>query len=327
MVQKDLLRWTISHWLITAVMALAITLLATCSSTSSRVTYSDSDPAWSPDGNKIAFVSNRDGKFMLYVMNNDGTDQTRLSSEFSTVRKPRWSPDGTKLLFLYSDSWYTDNKKLGVISADGSQPVKLGNILVAQDIDQQWSADSTKIVFYSGTIQVINADGSNLASLVKGSYPKWSPDGSHIAFISSSELYIMGADGSDQIRVDTPGGGKEGLVWSPDSRRLAYQRDGIHIVNSDGSGYQTFNLPDLVQDVMWSPNGNKIIFTTLRLRAKDPSMRMRVQVLDVVSGSVSDLAYGIRPAWSPDGTKIAFTSNEDIYVMNANGTNRVKLTK
>ena len=61
--------------------------------------FGDFDPAWSPDGSKIAFVSNRGGNLDIYVMNADGTEQVRLTTDPNFDRRPSWSPDGTKILF------------------------------------------------------------------------------------------------------------------------------------------------------------------------------------------------------------------------------------
>ena len=60
----------------------------------------DSDPAWSPDGSKIAFISSRDGAFEIYVMNADGSGQTRLTNGLADNAWPSWSPDGPKIAFF-----------------------------------------------------------------------------------------------------------------------------------------------------------------------------------------------------------------------------------
>ena len=60
---------------------------------------STTDPAWSPDGTKIAFTTDRDGNFEIYVMNADGTGQTRLTNNAAADDEPAWSPDGSKIAF------------------------------------------------------------------------------------------------------------------------------------------------------------------------------------------------------------------------------------
>src|SRR5918994_7202728 len=62
--------------------------------------FDDGDPAWSPDGQKIAFASDRDGNLEIYVMNKNGSNQTRLTNNSAADFSPAWSPDGTKIVFV-----------------------------------------------------------------------------------------------------------------------------------------------------------------------------------------------------------------------------------
>jgi Tol biopolymer transport system component len=76
----------------------------------------DQQPAWSPDGSKIAFVSQRDGNSEIYVMHADGSNQTRLTDDDAN---PAWSPDGRKIAFA-SNRGENDNWDIYVMPADGS---------------------------------------------------------------------------------------------------------------------------------------------------------------------------------------------------------------
>ena len=83
-------------------------------------------PAWSPDGTKIAFVSDRDGDTEIYVMNADGSHPTNLTNTSAEDRTPAWSPDGTKIAFVSSRD---GSAGIYVMNADGSNPTRLvGNI-------------------------------------------------------------------------------------------------------------------------------------------------------------------------------------------------------
>jgi Tol biopolymer transport system component len=84
----------------------------------------DSGPRWSPDGKKIAFTSNRTGQAEVYLMNVDGSQQTRLttSSKDTSFNGPDWSPDGTKLLYLHS---LVNGGEIWIMNADGSAQTKL----------------------------------------------------------------------------------------------------------------------------------------------------------------------------------------------------------
>ncbi|MDQ3816988.1 MAG: hypothetical protein M3362_04765, partial [Acidobacteriota bacterium] len=83
----------------------------------------DYDPAWSPDGTKIAFESNRDGYAQdIFVMNADGTNAHNLTSSPGSDVYPSWSPDGTKIAFA---SWRDGSSQIYVMNSDGSNPVRL----------------------------------------------------------------------------------------------------------------------------------------------------------------------------------------------------------
>src|SRR5262249_3205389 len=84
----------------------------------------DAEPAFSPDGTKIAFNSYRDGNYEIYVMNSDGTNQTRLTSDAAKDWYPTWSSDGTK---IYFDSQRTGHDEIFQMNADGSNVIQITN--------------------------------------------------------------------------------------------------------------------------------------------------------------------------------------------------------
>jgi Tol biopolymer transport system component len=143
----------------------------------------DEYPAWSPDGTKIAFHSYRDGNWEIYVMNADGTGQTRLTNNPREDTYPNWSPDSTRLIFSSATIGYTD---IYMINADGTGLVQLTSH-PAPEYD-----------------------------------PAWSPDGSMIAFTRaveedprSAHIYLMQADGSGQTQVTNTSASDWNPVWQP----------------------------------------------------------------------------------------------------------------
>jgi TolB protein len=164
----------------------------------------------------IAFVSSRDYHQVsgsdIYVMNADGTNPTRLTTDGSD--QPVVSPDGKHIAYQCSRN---GNSEICVMNADGSNPVNITNNPAA-DAEPAFSPDGTHIAFssqgrdsqFSGSdIFVMNADGTNQTHLTTnrtGEHPVFSPDGKHIAFVStrdgnSFEIYVMNADGSNPVNI------------------------------------------------------------------------------------------------------------------------------
>ena len=193
--------------------------------------------AWSPDGRRIAFVSNRDGNFELYVMNADGSGQRRLTRNTTTDLNPVWSPDGRTIAFV--STTYADPK---------------GSLRRPQ-------------------VHVMNADGSGRRTLARGDSPSWSPDGRKIVFVHESrylerEIYVMNADGSRQQNLRRGTGFEDAPRWSPDGRKIAFvridgERELINVINPDGSGQRTLTRHVYPGGApVWSPDGRKIVFVS-----------------------------------------------------------------
>ncbi len=292
---------------------------------------------------RIAFHSDRDGNYEIYIMNVDGSGQTRLTNRADDDSMPAWSPDGRRIAFL---SRQGGNVEIYVMNADGTGAMRLTDS-PAPDYSHEWSPDGKRIVFQSGQdgnyeIYVMNADGSGKTNLTNNTAldccATWSPNGKRITFASERdgdyEIYIMNADGSGVTRLTDNQADDYGPHWSPDGRRIAFRsnRDGnyeVYVMNADGSG-QT-RLTDNAAEVLgpaWSPDGTRIAFES----GRDGNKEIYITNADG-SGQIrltDNPADDRSPAWSPDGTRIAFYSvrdgNWEIYVMDADGTQQTRLT-
>jgi WD40-like Beta Propeller Repeat len=214
------------------------------------------DAGWSSDGSRIAFSTNRDGNYEIYVMTGEGLGESRVTSYTGDDFHPTWAPDGQKIAFDRSqpslDVFSANPDGTGVTNLTGGQG---GN-------QPAWSPDGQKIAFIFGNnIFVMNADGTGRTQLTnyppptRTSFqeprrPDWSPDGSQIVYalafggvsFGESALHVMNANGS--------GGGQLGSTaypydddepaFSPDGRYVVFEcGDNLCVEPSDGSAEST----------------------------------------------------------------------------------------
>jgi Tol biopolymer transport system component len=166
-------------------------------------------PAWSPIGDRIAFASNRDGAGLdVYLMNTDGSNVTRLTTDQESSSQPSWSPDGLQLLFASDRS---GNGEVWVMDTLGGNLVNLTNNS-AEDLTPAWSPDGTKIAFMSDREQntfeiwIMDANGANPVRLTPAGdppceLPSWKPDGTKLAFDCDSDIYTINPDGTGLTRI------------------------------------------------------------------------------------------------------------------------------
>ena len=196
-------------------------------------------PVVSPDGTKIAFVSNRDDNKEIYVMNADGKNLKNLTLHLDDDTCPTWSPDGRKIAF--------------------SSRQVAGEIQMLSDIF------------------VMDADGANRTNITQNpraynNTPSWSPQGNKIAFAAFSnvnradlwnanlDIFVMNADGTHPVRLTEDGRANWLPSWSPDGKRIVFERTilddpiyaDIYVMNADGTGLVNLTQTPVVPE--WDPS-------------------------------------------------------------------------
>ena len=266
--------------------------------TQSKDRPEDSESHTQTPRGRVAFASDLEEDFEIYVAGPDGGALTKVTDDPAEDTDPSWSPGGNRLAFV-SDR--DGNQELYVVGSNGGQPARLTENAAA-DLDPAFSPDGTKIAFTSErdgnqNVYVMNADGSNVVRLTDSAAadfrPSWSPDGARIAFTSNrdgdDEIYSMNADGSGQTNLSNNPADDLNPDWSPGRITFQSTRDGddeIYSMGENGSGQARLtNSP----------------------------------------------AFDGRPARSSEGGRVYFVSNRDdnleLYVMNSDGSGLRRLTE
>ena len=258
---------------------------------------------------RIVFASDRDGDWDIYSIDANGDNLLQLTNHPASDRFPAGSPDGRRIAFV---------SERGV----------------------------------TGDLFLMDSDGSNVIRLTHDNFgegrPTWTPDGTRFAFssfrfvVGNVEIYAMDADGNNLINLTNHKWHDVRPRWSPDGSKMAFvsYRDGgfntprhIFVMNADGTGRRNLTADTALtnsRNPAWSPDGRKIAFNS-RLNFRGNDIFVITAEGEELERLTNREGANIQPIYSPDGTKIAFVSTRaggyNIYLMEANGMNVVRLTK
>lgn len=308
-----------------------------------------SHPALSPDGRSVAFVSNKDGHYNIYVGLLNGANPVKITDDPNLKNSPCWSPDGTEIAYArLNDSGIWDIWKVPALGGTSRR-------FVLNASDPAWSHDGRWLAYRRSTtsgIWISDASGQNgreLAPAQNGLFgnsgPRFSPDGRKVAYAASlggprGELEIVDIDSGKVRRLTHDDAYVLSPAWSADGQSIyfASSRGGTlniwKIAEKGGKPEQitTGQGDDTQLDI--SADGKRIVFSTFRSNAN-------LAELDLGPGGqksprllVNDLARSqYAPAYSPDGKHLAYFStlkgveNEDIWLANSDGSNPVPLVQ
>ena len=228
-------------------------------------------PRLSPDGELIAFVSDRDGNSDIYVMTRSGDNVILISDSEGTASHPRWSPDGRQIAFLVESDEGISQVYLSNVEDAQAHRLTVGDLAEgppAWSPDGRWIAYSLTDSDGQGQGLVLrNPGGVNQITLTDGPdfNPSWSPESDSIVFESSrngdQDIYVIDVleDFSGQPRrITTNPAPDHSPVWSPDGDHIVFisERDGnpeIYVMTPDGTVLERLtNNQSVESDVIWS---------------------------------------------------------------------------
>jgi Tol biopolymer transport system component len=241
--------------------------------------WNDFAPAISPDLDRLAFSSDRDGQVDIWMLNLASRGVVRFTSGAGQDLQPDWSPDG-ELLAYFSDAG--GNNDIWVVSSKGGEPIQITDH-EADDINPFWSPDGARIAFMSdrsgqAEIWLMNRDGTGLEQVTTSGATahtaRWSPDGKWILYTAMStgdrEQWAVREDGSDRRRLTTsPAQDAHGL-WSYDGSYFLFLSDHHTVRASSFEGASEIEVLDLGERIDYlhlSPDSQTLFFTRERIES------------------------------------------------------------
>ncbi|MGE5237159.1 MAG: prolyl oligopeptidase family serine peptidase [Acidobacteriota bacterium] len=324
----------------------------------------DSSPRWSPDGNAIAFVSNRTGdENQLFLLPLDGGDPRQLTSFSMGVSSPVWSPNG-RFLAVASDVYpecgavVACNAKIRRAWSEGPLQAHLTDTLLYR----HWTSwrDGT----FTHVLLVKLADGS-LTDLTPGAFDApvfslggetgyaFAPDGKELVVVSNHDPVPARSTNADLWAIPIDDGGRPGKeidltadnpawdgspAYSPDGRFIAYRTQRVPGYESDrfriavydrSTGTHrvvTADFPNWIDSFAWSPDGTRLVFAA-ELEGRTPLFE-----LSLASGAIRSLFTDATiDAWQLFSGGVVYTRRSvaepsEVYRSELAGTHRTKLS-
>jgi len=309
-----------------------------------------SAPAWSPDGEYLAFVYHKtQGDSEVYAVSADGTGLINLSNNGAEDTNPVWGPDSRRILFTSTRKGNRDIFVADVSAGPGS--ARAVTVTQTDDMWPSWHPDGEKIAFcgfQEGYEQVFTTDVSGggepeLFYEERACYPAYSPDGKRLALASYGDIVVFNLSNMKSKNIT------EGLisgnmvedtmpVWSPKGNRIAfigmYEAYSAEIYTISPTGKTVRRITDeLFEDFFprWAPDGKGVIYAAFadgqppEIFISDPKSPEKDRITDNYTVEMSPC---LKP---PDGNKIVYVrrdgSRDELYIMNGDGSGKEPFLK
>jgi Tol biopolymer transport system component len=249
-------------------------------------TREEISPAWSPDGSRLLYMvwdysgcypgATKCAVTDAWTINSDGSEQRKV---LDRALHPSWSPGGRRLLFQRFESNVTSTG-LYVATSDGTSITSLAHAVLwgAELVPAAWAPGGRRIVYgenfgpFPGVrLNVLTADGRHRRTLTTGRTPVWAPDGSRIAFVRRSGIWVIRSDGGRPRRVAAAPVMQHrpsSLAWSPTGKHLAYiSGRGLYVARVDGRSTKRIAAGAVCcRDIflsppVWSRDGRRLYYS------------------------------------------------------------------
>jgi Tol biopolymer transport system component/serine/threonine protein kinase len=318
------------------------------------------DPAFSPDGNELAFawVSEKDHHSHIYRQLIGAGAPLQLTSGASDDFNPVWSPDGRYIAFIRQTS---QGNGYYQVAALGGPEHKIADLFVSLDYYEgsgmDWAPDGKNLVVADritpdapklGLLLISTEDGQRKVVVTPAgpfvATPRVSPDGKTIAFFQgkgflSYDIYLVqSAAGGDVTRLTNDNRAEGGLGWTPDGKQVVFSSDrsgvsGLWKISTKGGSPEPISGGgENASSLSVSRNRNRLAYVSARsdfniYRAPGPnSSGPPAAPVPIIASTMADIS----PNYSPDGNRIAFASNRggtmEIWASGSDGSNPVQLT-
>lgn len=299
---------------------------------------------------RIAFMSDREGSFEIFIMDVDGGNLTNLTNNEAQDGVPVWSPGGGLFAFISTrDS--EEDVFIYRMDENGSNQEMFNPQVKSASARYIWSPDGQWLAYEGGEqtavdVYIMDASGEQVKNLTESDSTDllgpWSPDGEQILFTSSREgnlaIFAVHIESGEISRLTDPAYNSGTPKWSPDGEKIAFMsdKDGaveIYSVASDGQDLVRLTESEQFDGYPnWSPDGSKIAFISTR------DGNPEIYVMNADGGEQTNLTNTPTAqesvqgdfAWSPDGSQILFHTDRDgdleVYVMGADGSNPTNLS-